>query len=117
MIKRGPKVTVCNIKAGIDDKFNYFQWISVGAHVTRVAYPIIHDGDGHTVRLLLLGAFLAYNWYEGYFLPNILGDVVVVDDVEGVGAIESFAFFVWSYSNASVQSVYLIVKRSVPGVG
>ena len=71
MIKRVSQVKVCNIEAckfcapvgqdTIDDNFNQFQGISVGARVARVADAITHDGDARAVRVLILGANLAYD--------------------------------------------------------
>ena len=46
------------------------------------------------VRVLLIGADFSDDRCECYLIPTILGDILVADYVEGVGAIESPAFFV-----------------------
>ena len=47
-------------------------------------------GDADTVWVLLLGAFFIYNRRVCNILPEILGGVLVVYDMEGASAVESF---------------------------
>ena len=51
-----------------------------------------HDGDACAIRVRRMGADLAYNLCESYFLPTICGDVLVADHVEGLDAIDYFDF-------------------------
>ena len=54
------------------------------------------------------------NGCVGYFLASFRRDVVVVDNMEGVGLINSFANALGTYTNSLAQAAHLVGVRSGP---
>ena len=54
------------------------------------------------------------NGCVGDVLASVCRDVIIVDCMEGVGPINSFANFLGPYTNALAQAAHLVVVRSGP---
>ena len=74
-------------------------------------------GGAGTVWVLLLGAYFTYNRRVGNFFPTFLGDVIIVYDAEGIGAIYSFSSAILVVSDALVEAAYFIGLGLIPDVG
>ena len=55
-----------------------------------------------------MGVHFTYNKRVGNLLPAVFGDVFVVYDVEGIGAIDSFTYKIHDSSDALAEAAYFI---------
>jgi hypothetical protein len=68
----------------VEEKFDEFKGGGVGADVTRVANPVATNGDTGAVRVILLRANFADHHGMTDLLALVEGDVLEVDEEEGV---------------------------------
>ena len=54
------------------------------------------------------------NGCVGYVLVSLRWDVIVVDNMEGVGPIDSFTDALGTYTNALAQAAHIVGVRSGP---
>ena len=78
------------------------------ACVSRVADAVAAYDDASTVWVHLLGAYFTYNRSVGNLLPAVLGDDLVVYDVEGIGDVESFPITIHAGSDALAEAAHLL---------
>ena len=87
----------------VDDELDKIHGCGVRACVSRVSDAGASYGDTGTVWVLLLGAYFTYNRRVGNLLPAVLWDVLVVYDVEGIGAVDYFTPTIHACSNALTE--------------
>ncbi len=80
VLKRAPFLEVT-----LEKEFDKFKGGGVGADIPGEANPGASNGDTGPVRIILLKSDLADNHGMTDFLALVEGDVMIVNDKEGVG--------------------------------
>ena len=98
-VKRGVEVEVADvkdIKAGIatrenNVKYKFGELKGPGwcANVSRIANKISTDGDASAIGVVLVWLDFTHNFGVGDLFTAVTGDVVVFDDGEGVGDLDT----------------------------
>jgi hypothetical protein len=69
----------------IEYELDEFKQGCVGAHIARIANPVAANGDTGAVRIILFGTYLTNDHGVADSLALVGRDVLVINDVEGVG--------------------------------
>jgi hypothetical protein len=69
----------------VEEELDRFKQGCVGAHIARIANPVATDGDMGAVRIILFRTYLTNDHGVADFLALVGRDVLVINDVEGVG--------------------------------
>ena len=98
VVERAIEIEVSDIKAGIvtrentvKTKFGELKGDDWRVNVTRIANVIATDGDASAIGVVLVWLYFAHDFGVGDLFAAVTGDVVVVDDEEGVST-----FGVWA---------------------
>jgi hypothetical protein len=83
----------------VEEEFDEFKGCGVGANVARIANPVSADGDTGSVRIILLWADFTDHHGMTDLLALVEGDVLEVDEKEGVGT--SYPLFGWRSTRAN----------------
>jgi hypothetical protein len=83
----------------VEEEFDEFKGCGVGANVARIANPVSADGDTGSVRIVLLWADFTDHHGMTDLLALVEGDVLEVDEKEGVGT--PYPLFGWRSSRAN----------------
>ncbi len=88
----------------VEQQLEKFKGRDVGADISRVTNTTASNGDAGTIRIVFIR--LHFTHYHGVadFLSFVSGDVMIVDDKEGVSASNSFGGGGGSRTNSLTQS-------------
>ena len=100
-MKRSAEIEVADVKGdefdalsredAFDHELDKFEWGGFGADVSQVADAVDSNGDASAVGIGFFVADFADNPSVSYFFAMVGGDGVVVDNKEGVSAVDTFA--------------------------
>jgi len=98
----------------VEQQLEEFKGHGVGADISWVTNTTTSDGDAGTIRIVFIR--LNFTHYHGVadFLSFVSGDVMIVDEKEGVSARNSFGDGGSSGTNSLAQSSKLVGIGSVP---
>jgi hypothetical protein len=98
----------------VEEQLEEFEGCSVGANILWETDAIATNGDAGMSRIVFIR--LHFTHYHGVadFISFVGGDVVIVDDKEGVSARNSFGIGGGSRTNTLAQSSKLVGVGSVP---
>ena len=99
----------------VDEELDEFKGAGRCANITRVTYAIASYGDVHAVGVILLGPVLAYHLGVCDLLLAVWGDVMVVDDEEGVSAQYAPSWDICAVVEALIEPAKFL-DIEVPGV-
>ena len=74
----------------VEQQLEEFKRSSIGADIPRVTDAIASDGDAGMIRIIFIRSHITHYYGVADFLSFVGGDVVIVDDKEGVSARNSF---------------------------
>jgi hypothetical protein len=75
----------------------------LGAHIARIANPVAANGDTGAVRIILFRMNLTNNHGVADFLALVEPDILVINDVEGVGTRYPLTSWSGARSNALAE--------------
>ena len=75
----------------VDHELDKFERGSSGANVSRIADAIASNGNTSVIRIGFFRADFANHLGVCYFFVAVSWDGIVVDDEEGVGAVDEFS--------------------------
>jgi len=74
----------------VEQQLEEFNRSGIGADIPRVTDAIASDGDAGMIRIIFIRSHITHYYGVADFLSFVGGDVVIVDDKEGVSARNSF---------------------------
>ncbi len=92
----------------VEQQLEEFKGRGVGAYISRVTDTTAYDGDAGAIRIVFIR--LHFTHYHGVadFLLYVSGDVMIVDDKEGVSVCNPFGGGGGSRPNSLTQSSELV---------
>ena len=91
----------------VDHDFDQFERGCFGANVSCVADAVASDGDLCAIGVSFFWADFADDLGVGDFFASFVGNVVVVNDVEGFGALNAFGA-IWIGADALTEAAEFI---------
>ena len=98
----------------VEEQLEEFEGRRVSADISRVTNTTATNGDAGTIRIVFFRAHLTNYHGVADFLLFVGGNIVIVDEKEGVSARNSFGGGGGSRPNSLAQSSKLVGLGSVP---
>ena len=110
------KLGVFSIEDDIQDKLDKIQGSSFGTNATRVIDVIAADGDAGAIGVGLFRACDTYHFGVGDLFAMLLWDVLISDDLEGIGAFDTLSSLGGVGADTLAEAAEFIRVGAVPDV-